>query len=139
MILDLDLVYVERCYLQIPRALDHCTKHICRIVTWPISTVQQQWNFLAQIFDNRIGAALDLQAGRNGVQFDIGFDLSGRRVNLLGLFIRPHGGAELCLAKWPLESWNVDAHVWICGGELTRTSGNNSLTVGATSSIAGPC
>lgn len=73
-------------------------------------TVQQRWHFFAEIFNNRIWASLNLQTGGNGVQFDIGFDLSGRRVNLLGLFVGPHRGAKLCLAKWPLESWSVDAH-----------------------------
>ena len=61
----------------------------------PHLAVQQQRDLLAEIFHNSIRASLDLQPGRNSMEFDIRLDRLCRRVNLLSLFVCPHRGAEL--------------------------------------------
>lgn len=57
--------------------------------------VQQRGHLLAEVLDDGIGTALDLQALGDGVQLDTGIDGPGNVVNLLGLLVGPHGGAEL--------------------------------------------
>lgn len=100
----------------------------------PTPLIVQQWrHLLAEILDNRIGSSLNLQAGGNGVQFDIGSDLPGRGVDLLSFFVGPHGGAELLRRLVD----NIYTTVMVPNKRkcLTRTSGFNSVTVGRTSSI----
>lgn len=57
--------------------------------------LQERGNLLDKVFNNGVGATLDLQAGGDSVELDVGDDGAGSLVDLLGLFVSPHGGAEL--------------------------------------------
>lgn len=57
--------------------------------------VQKRRDLLAKVFNNGVGAALDLETLGDSVQLDVGLDRPGNGVDLVGLLGGPHGGAEL--------------------------------------------